>query len=174
MWTNWILLVFSGFVVAAGLGVVFFKRLAESAFSLFAMLIGISAIYALYEMHYALVAQIILYVGGAMVLILFALFLYVDPAEAPRWSLLKINLGKSALLTSGFVGSLFFLPWKELAAWAKAQQTQANPIPPQDLAQSGQIFASQFAVEFELIGLLLLAALLVAGWFIKIDSQKSR
>lgn len=160
----------AGFIIAATFGVLFARRMATAAFSLFAMLLGIAALYAYFDAHYAVVTQVVLYVGGIMVLIIFALFLYNDPPEAPKWNQFRENFGKAffLILLSGI--AMFFLPWDSLSDLT-VNQPKGAILPKQDIATTGQILASRFAVEFELLGILLLASIIVAGWFIKSQTE---
>jgi len=158
----------AGFLLAGAFGVLFAPRMGSAAFSLFAMLMGVAGLYALYHVHMAAVAQVILYVGGVMVLIAFALFLYAEPLVPPRLIQFKQHLGKAfiLLIISGFL--FYSLPWVELNKWAKQQEiSNSTIIPSQDLGSIGQNMIVQYSLEYELLGLLLVAAILVSGWFIK-------
>lgn len=161
----------SGFILAGGFGVLSARRMGSAAFSLFAVLLGVAALFALFNVHTAAMAQVILYVGGVMVLVAFSLFLYPEPLVPPRLIQFKQHLGKAAILLiiSGLL--FYFLPWTDLNNWAIQQEAANSGIKSsQDLASIGQNMVNQYTLEYELLGVLLLAAIVVAGWFIKSNS----
>lgn len=160
--------ILSGFILAGTLGVLSARRMGSAAFSLFTVLIGVAALFALFDVHTAAMAQVVLYVGGVMVLVAFALFLYPEPLVPPRLIQFKQHLGKAAILliVSGIL--FYFLPWRDVNDWAIQKEIANSGIKStQDLASIGQNMISQYTLEYELLGVLLLAAIVVAGWFIK-------
>jgi len=169
--TEFVLLFLVGLVVFSAFGILIARRIAVAAFALFAFFLGIAGIYACLSFHTALVAQIVIYVGGVMVLVAFALYLYQEPAEAPLFSEVRQFMGKAVLFLPLLVICYFYLPWQPLMDWASRQNPDEIPASDKGLWATGQVFATQFMFEFEWIGILMLAALLAAGLYIKNDSS---
>lgn len=167
-----IFIALSGFIVMGTLGVLSARRMGSAAFSLFAVLLGVAGLFALFEAHTAAMAQVVLYVGGVMVLVAFALFLYPEPLVPPRLIQFKQHLGKAIILLIISLILFYYLPWTNLNHWAKQQSLNSPGIKPsQDLASVGQNIVSQYPLEYELLGLLLLAGIVAVGWFIKSNSS---
>lgn len=163
----------SGFAFLAAFGVLFSKRLALSAFSLFGLTIALALIFGSMDMPMAFVAQLILYVGGVMVLVLFALFLYGEPLKPEPWSKLKTNWLKTAALVLIFGLFAAKLPWQKLLEWSQNQPALEIEYSG-SLAETGKWLATNYVLEFELLGIILLASILVAGWFIHSPSESSK
>lgn len=156
--------VLSGFVVLAALGVLLSRRLAASAFSLFAFLAGVAGLYALFDAHTAATAQLVLYVGGVMILVVFALFLYPESEAPPRLIQVRQHLSKALIVLFTGISLYAILPWEAVDQWATRQQIRSGPI--QDMPTIGQNLIDHYILEYELFGILILAAIVVGGWFI--------
>jgi NADH-quinone oxidoreductase subunit J len=160
-----------GLVVFSAIGVFLTRRIAIAAFALFSFLVGIAGIYACLSFHTALVAQILIYVGGVMVLVAYALYLYREPDERPAFNEVRQSMGKAVLFLPMLAVCYFFLPWKPLMEWASRQNPEKLPVSDKGLWATGQMLATEYLLEFEWLGVLMLIALVVAGWYIKDDSE---
>jgi NADH-quinone oxidoreductase subunit J len=67
--------VFAAFTVIAAAGVAFSPNIVYSAFSLMATLFGVAALYIFLAADFVAAAQVLIYIGGILVLILFAVML---------------------------------------------------------------------------------------------------
>ena len=67
--------IISAFILVTGILTVFTKKLFRAAIWLLLSLIGIAALYFAMEVDFAAAVQIIVYVGGIVVLIIFSIFL---------------------------------------------------------------------------------------------------
>lgn len=161
-----------GFVLISVLGIVLARRIAMAAFSLFAFTLGLALVYAILGMSMAFAAQLILYVGGVMVFVLFALFLYGDPATAAPWVSFRTNFLNAAVLGIILLITGFSLPWKQLSTWILKQQDQTKIVTDSGISETGTLLATTYILEFEVLGLLLLASLIVAGWFVHAQNQE--
>jgi NADH:ubiquinone oxidoreductase subunit 6 (subunit J) len=119
----------------------------------------------------AVVAQLLIYVGGVMVLVAFALYLYPEPDAKPLLAEVRQSLGKAVIFLPLLALCYFFLPWQPLHEWVLRQNPDEFPPSDKGLWAVGQILATQYVVEFEWLGILMLAALVVGGWFIKKDAD---
>ena len=134
------------------LGVLFNRRLIPSVFSLFGFLICIAGVYASLSAHSATFAQILLYVGGVMVLVAFVMFLNPEPkTENPPFSFLRFHFGKSLVVLLLTTIGFFWFPFREMNDFFLRYQAENNSIVAEkDLAETGKILASEFSFEFEL------------------------
>ena len=72
---NVVFYVFAEIVVCSAGAVAWNKNIVRSAFSLLGVLFGAAALYAIMKADFIAAAQILIYVGGIMVLIIFAIML---------------------------------------------------------------------------------------------------
>jgi NADH-quinone oxidoreductase subunit J len=168
---NLVLLFLVGLMLFSALGILLSRRIVMAAFSFFAFLLSVACLFALLALHTAFVAQLIIYVGGVMVLVAFALYFYPDPEKQPSFKETKLGLGKAALLVPLVLACLYFFPWGPLQQWAEKQNPDQLPPSDKSLLATGQTLATQYVLEFEWLGIMMLAALVVAGWYIKQDSE---
>lgn len=158
---------FAGLSVFAGLGVLFSRRLITGAFSLGLLLLAIAGIYGSLQMEAALLAQLVLYIGGIMVLIGFALQLYPESPVLPGLRSVRDSMGKGLILMVIMLACLWFAPWEAVSSW-EIQQKSSEIIPAsQSLKAVGRQIILHFPLEFEWLGVLMLAGLMVAGWYLK-------
>lgn len=158
---------FAGLAAFASLAILFSKRLVSGAFSLGLLLLSIAGIYGSLQMEAALLAQLVLYIGGIMVLIGFALQLYPDtPAPQPLRSV-RDSFGKGLILLGIMLACLWFAPWEAVSSWENQQKIQEITPGNRSLKAVGQQFILHFPLEFEWLGVLMLAGLMVAGWYLK-------
>ena len=66
---------FAGFTIVTAAGVAFSSNILYSAFSLMGTLLGVAALYAFLAADFVAAAQLLIYIGGILVLILFAVML---------------------------------------------------------------------------------------------------
>lgn len=153
-------LVFGGLALAAVIGaagVALTRNVLTSAFSLLLSLIGVAGLYGWLGADVAAVAQILVYIGGVLVLILFSIFLTRrigdDPKSTnPRETLpLALVVGAGALLVLGAVA--VGTPWAVVSAPAPVKSAAVGV---------GRGLLQQWLLPFEVISLVLLAALLGA------------
>ena len=146
---------FTIFALVGSLGTVFFPNLVYAAFFLGVTLVSIAGFYLLLNADFLAAAQILLYVGGINILILFAIMLVDANArvtrptreEKPFW-----------ILQGSFVGVLFLL-------LTQAIQTTLWVSPPfvpitNTVYSIGRHIFSDFLFPFELVSILLLIALI--------------
>jgi len=148
---------FAAMVVGGGLIVVWERSVVRSAFSLMVTLLGVAGLFLLLHADFLAMAQVLIYVGGILALILFGVML-----TAPDLSERQIPrvLGAIALVGAGF-------GWVALKVAATA--TWATSPDPVTLGQSnarrvgmGFLRADQYVVAFELAAVVLTVALVAA------------
>ena len=142
-------------IVSAG-GVAFSRNIIYSALSLLGALLGSGALYAYLNADYVAISQLLVYVGGVLVLILFAVMLtsrisehkHTNPSVG-RVPGLVLLVGLLAVL--GYVATR--APWVTSGTVFQDAQT-ARTI--------GDLFLREYLLPFEVSSLVLLATLIGA------------
>lgn len=141
-------------VVSAGV-VAFSSNIIYSAFSLLGTFMGVAGLYIFLGADFVAAAHVLIYVGGILVLILFAVMLthrITDVAITNRAA------GRiPALLIVGILIYLLIQSIKE-TPWIKAKEIVYAPT----TAKIGDLFLEQYLLPFELASLILLAAMIGA------------
>jgi len=160
------LLVFLGSgLILGGIGVVLLTNTIYSAFSLGLVLVCISLFYILSNSHLVAAAQLLIYVGAINVLILFAVMFMNGSEDYKDFNLWTVGNGLTSLIcTSLFV--LLITIISDTTWYGIIWTTRANQIIEQDLVSNGQQIgihlSTDFFLPFELISIILLAALIGA------------
>ena len=147
---------FAAFTLGGGLMCIWERSVVRSAFSLMATFCGVAGLFVLLGHDFLAMAQILIYVGGILVLILFGVML--TPPDLTERQLPRVGLG--VLLV---VGTLAFVGAKVAAVvnWA-----QAETLPPMETRadEIGAAFlrADGYVIAFELAAVLLTVALVAA------------
>ncbi len=150
--------VIAGLTVAGAAGVAFSRQIIHSALSLLFTLLGAGALYVFLNADYLAVTQLLVYVGGVLVLILFAVMLTSRIGDKgrtnPSTGVLPGLLLLGALLAAlGWV--VTHTPWQvDPDASAKLGPTTVEPL--------GDLFLREYLLPFEVTSLLLLATLVGA------------
>ena len=152
---------FAFITVASALGVLFFNNLLHAAVSLFFSLAGVAALYMTMGADFLGVAQLLVYAGGILVLLIFGIFLTSRMNQAP----VELRDRKSYWLAGAFVavGTLMSLSGVIASkAWVQKDLTYEPTA-----AGLGDLFLSKYLLPFELISLLLLFAMVGAVMLVK-------
>jgi NADH-quinone oxidoreductase subunit J len=145
----------AGITVISAMGVAFSNNIVYSAFSLMGALLGAAGLFVMLAADFVAVVQIFVYVGGILVLTLFAVMLTHRVADV-RVS--NRSLGRlPAFLALAFVGVVM---GRTIAATAWHRVEPAVPAP--TINGLGNGFLTDYVLPFELASLVLLAALVGA------------
>ncbi len=143
--------------------VVTMRNTVHSALFLGLSLAGVAGIFATLGADFLFAAQIMVYVGGIAVLIMFAVMLL---GRASDLHLRQVNnQWLAALLICGISGAGL---WKVASLAMRSLPPSATPA---TTAPLGLAMMSDYAVPFELISLVLTAALLGAIFFSHVDKK---
>ncbi len=146
-------------LVSAG-GVTFSRRVIYSGFSLLGTLAGVAGLFILLSSDFLAVTQILIYVGGVLILVLFAIML-TDKIGDVQFSNPSINYK----IAVPVVGGLAFLLISLLSegTWVQKEtetyQSMVTPI--------GNALLSEYLLPFEVISIVLLGALVGAIVIVK-------
>ena len=146
--------IFAAVTLVSASVVVFSRNLLYSAFSLIFTLSGVAALYALLGADFLAVTQVLVYVGGILVLILFGVMftqrIYDLKAEATSF-----KRGRAALLglviAAGLIALVRSVDWPQRAG---ALEPTSSRI--------GNLLLSEYLLPFEVISVLLLVVLIGA------------
>lgn len=153
----------AGSALFSAVAVLLSNQLLKGAFYLFFFFVAVAGLFGSLGHSIALIAQLILYVGGIMVLMGFVLFLHSNQEESNA----RFNWVKVLLLTLSVITLLFTLPINKLFTLFENIQEPDNRQATSAFAQVGYRFAADFGAEFEILGFLLLAALGLSGLYLK-------
>lgn len=144
----------------AGITVVVARNLFYSALALVATLFGVAGIYVLLEAEFLAITQILVYVGAIATLITFAIMLtkgLMFGTNSPNSPHIFTVLSIALLLFLIVAGVVDRVPWAVSDDLAIPEGTFESMI-----ADLGWEFVTTYGVALELIGLLLLIALVGA------------
>jgi len=145
----------AGLTVIAALGVAFSRNVVYSAISLMGTLLGASGLYVFLAADFVAVVQLLVYVGGILVLTLFAIMLthQISEVEVSNRSVGRLPaLGLVVLAGIGMGIALFRAPWHVEPLKEAAPTTYGI----------GDAFLTQWLLPFELASVVLLTALVGA------------
>lgn len=154
-------LLFAALTVGGALMALFFRSVVHSAFALMATFFGIAGLYLLLGADFLAVTQVMIYVGGILVLILFGVMMTTPDLKErsiPRVSLALLLVGGFAILIGTKVA--------KVAGWVTNPNLPdlANTGPGKEttVVELGKGFLDQkgYLIPFELAAVVLLVALI--------------
>lgn len=145
----------AGLAMVSSAGVAFSRNIIYSALALLGTLLGTGALYIFLNADYVAITQLLIYIGGVLVLILFAVMLTHNVGDK-KHSNPSIGVAPGLGLLAALLGVLAYVaakaPWK-VAATRMTGET-AHPI--------GDLFLREYLLPFEVASLVLLATLIAA------------
>ncbi len=141
--------------VGSALGVAFTNNVVYSAFALMGTLLGVAATFVLLGADFLGVVQLLVYVGGILVLTLFAVMLTHRIAD--------VHVSNRAVgRLPGLVLVSVVFAWMVRAALAASWVVKDPGAPAPTTYGVGDAFLTQYALPFEIASVVLLAALIGA------------
>jgi NADH-quinone oxidoreductase subunit J len=156
-----ILIVFSLITVGGALFVLFTQKILDAAYGLLVSLLGVAALFVFSNAEFVAASQIVIYVGGVLVILIFGIVLSRDSKNKAQTES-KENILKGGL-TFGILLLLIFALLSQLNfETSKIQKaTEVRDIGLQMLGAN--------VFNLELIGILLLMALVATTYILKDD-----
>lgn len=133
------------------------RNLVHAGYWLFPCLVGIAGLFAVLEAHFLFVAQLLVYAGAILVLILFALMLTRDVMNPQEPQTNRMGFLAGLLCAAGGLGCSYALTtqsWNMSADLPQPAAVQTTAL--------GDALIRTYALPFEVASLLLLAALVGA------------
>jgi NADH-quinone oxidoreductase subunit J len=156
-WEVFVFYLAAALVIGSALVVTFSRKLINAGFALLATFAGVAILYGILGASFIAGSQVLLYIGGVLVLLLFAIVLTRD-VEHARISMTGSQRVLAVLLTA----ATLVLIWTALngAAWLVGGAVRSGPTP----HQIGSLFMRDYILPFEAISVVLLIALVGAGY----------
>lgn len=147
-------------VVLSATMAAFARSIVNAAYALFFSLFGIAGIYALLGADFLAVTQVVIYVGGILVLLLFGILLTNRSLEAllqskrrSEWVALFVGSGILAVQLAVLIGAIWPI--------------RAEPGLGNSTAPLGVLLLQKYVIPFEFASLTLLVALVGASYLVR-------
>ncbi len=145
----------AAFTVACAFGVALSRNVVYSAFALMGALFGTAGMFAFLGADFVAVVQVLVYVGGILVLTLFAIMLthQISEVQVSNRSVAALPAAiLVACVAAGLLLAILRAPWHVVDVAAPQPTTYAI----------GELFLGRFLLPFELASIVLLTALVGA------------
>ncbi len=147
---------FGAVTILSAFFVVTSRNIIHSAFYLLFTFFGVAGLYVLLGADFVAVVQLIVYVGGILILLLFGVML-TNKITSVNIKTGTLQIIPAAIAVVAFmyllITTLLNTGWK----------TTANPVDVPSTQSLGILLITQYAVVFELLGIVLLIALIGAA-----------
>lgn len=151
-----ILNVFIVLVAGSAVSMLFVKNIFYAALLLITCLLSIAGIFVLSNAEFLAAAQIMIYAGGVLVLIIFGLMLTARIAGKP------LQVGNQNILPGTLVALTFF--GVLIYSFSGLILQEPSMLPPgNSVSRIGVLLMTDFALPFEISGILLLTSLIGAA-----------
>ena len=151
--------VFATMTVASAAVVVFARSLIYSAFALLFTFFGVAGLYVLLGADFLAATQLLVYVGGILVLLLFGVML------THRIYDLDLRTEKTQLGPGLIVGAGIFIIFANAAVITDWPAVTRAPAP--TTQEIGRLFLGEYLLAFEAASVLLLVALVGAAMIVR-------
>lgn len=152
-WQEWVFSALALVGLLAGIRLVTAKNVVHAALFLVVALAVVAAVYLLLAAEFVAWVQVLIYVGAIVVLLLFSLMLTRAPIG--REALDNQQRGIAALVALAMAGGLGYLGWDAFSG----SSIDLRPTPTESI---GEHLFSTYVLPFEVVSVLLLAALVGA------------
>lgn len=150
-------------IIASSIFVVSSKNIFHSAIFLVLALFGVAGIFVLLNAPFLAAAQVLIYVGAVSMLMIFAVMLTARIADS---GLRHTNeqVGTGFIVSAGLLAVILYSLWKTPFEISTGQVAEGAG------ATLGQLLLTKYVLPFEIVSVLLLAALIGAVVIAKKDS----
>ena len=153
---------FAAIVVVGGLMAVLLPRIVHAVFSLFLCFTGVTAVYALIGADFLAITQLVVYVGGVMVLFAFGILLTGRTAESLGEKEIKNRPLGIVIGAALFLGLLTAITGSSFGN-AGATDAEAGGT----IGAIGKLLLGDYIIAFEFASILLLMALVGAAYLVR-------
>jgi NADH-quinone oxidoreductase subunit J len=148
--------------------VVFSRNIIYSAFSLLFTFFGVAGIYVLLNADFIAIAQILIYIGGIMVLLMFGVML-TNKVVSVDIKTGTMQMLPASILVSIIAGSLCGIYY--VTDWRSVEYIPANAGTTSLL---GEMFMTTYLLPFEVASVILLVALIGAAMIARRDHSPAK
>jgi len=172
---------FAALAIGSALLVVSLKNLARALFLFFIVLFAIAGLYLFALADFVAITQILIYVGGVLILMIFAFMLsnkeLLADLQNTSKQFLSLPNWQAALLAIGFVLVMGYgiYEWQGFTPdWITTNLRNGAIISPSDntINEIGYKFITQYVLAFEVISIFLLMVLIGAAHLSRKESQQ--
>jgi NADH-quinone oxidoreductase subunit J len=156
--------IFAAITILSALFVVTTRNIVHSAFYLLFTFFGVAGIYVLLGADFIAIAQIMVYVGGILILILFGVML------TNKITGVEIRTGTVQMLPAAIGVGLFMGAVVSVMIWTN-WKSEPGIIPTATTKDLGHLLINDYVLIFELLGILLLVALIGAASIARRDKE---
>jgi NADH-quinone oxidoreductase subunit J len=150
--------VFALLTLGGGILTITCRNAVQSAISLIVSLLGVAGLYLMQQAEFLFVVQIVLYIGGIMVLFLFVIMLVnLDEAARQRQYNRQWWLAAACLIGIGAVAGYVYTKGPAAFPWSSPADTIAEPAVGNTEVIADVLF-QQYLLPFEIASVLLLVA----------------
>ena len=166
---NLLFYLLSCIIIIGACVVTFSRNIVHAGFALFSTFIGVAGLYGLLTANFIAAVQILVYVGGVLVIVLFAIMLTRGIQNSNESNL------SSGLLPAVLVGALFSCCLISIAVGFRWSIKQAIPAY-FSVTSIGKLLLDKYLIPFEVLSLILLAVLIGSVMVVRkeIKSQQSK
>ena len=156
---------FSGLAIVSALFILFSKNLIYAAFALFLTFLGVAALYVLAGADFLAVTQIMVYVGGILVLLIFGIMLtQKTDREAVSSTPNRVMVSITRQFSGFVVGAGLFGFLSYIIATSNFKMTGDTNTSRSTLKTIGVELMTSHLLPFEIAAILLLVALIGAAY----------
>ena len=172
---------FALLAIGSALLVVNLKNTARALFLFFITLFGMAGLFLFALADFVAITQIMVYVGGVLILMIFAFMLsnkaLLSDMQNISTHFLSIPNWQSLLLSLGFLTVMIYgvITWQDqMPNWILENIKTGDIIQPTDnnINQLGVKFMTQYVLPFEVISIFLLMALIGAAHLSRKEEQR--
>ncbi len=157
---------FATIIVVSATMVDFARSIIYSAFSLLFTLFGISAMYVYLNADFLAVTQIVVYVGGILILLLFGVML-TNKITQERLLTDVFNLIPSLIIMLAIMGTLLYT-FLYHAKWQPGEPRTSTVVEP-----IGYELITNYLLPFEIVSILLFVAMIGAAYISRSERKVS-
>jgi NADH-quinone oxidoreductase subunit J len=150
--------VFATLSAAGALGVVVSRNIVRTAVCLLFTLVGVAGLYVLLDSEFLAAVQLVVYVGGTLILIIFGVML---TSKSP-FSRFEPKMAESVIAVA--VGVVLFAALVMAIAGAHFGAPTSDAIQPYPVGALGQALLGDYLVPFELVSVVLLVVMIGAAY----------
>ncbi len=156
-----IFLLFAAITIGGAVVVVMAKRIIYAAFSLMLSLFGVAGLYVLLSADFIAAVQVVIYVGGIMVLLLFGVLLTSKIADA------KVTTLKGQRILGIVSAGFLMLVVSVVIARSPWKTTTEGLVTGPQTEKIGNLLMTNYLLPFEIASILLLVALIGAMFIVR-------
>ena len=158
---------FAALTLISGFFVVVSKNIVHAAFYLLFTFFGVAGIYVLLGADFIAIVQIMIYVGGILILLLFGVMLTNKITDV------AIKTGTIQVIPAGIIIGLFAGALTALMVSTNWKSEPAEFPETTTVNALGKLLITDYVLIFELLGIILLVALIGAASIARRDKETS-